>query len=77
LVEAQQGTYSFSWLSLSQLFILDYLDRDTKWRDDGYPKNDLIRYNKKPEEIHLTYDGATKTVTLHNPTSNASYHIVY
>jgi hypothetical protein len=58
------------------IVILDYLDKDTKWRDDGYPQNELIRSDQKPEESLLTYDGTTKQVTLHNPTTNKSYHIV-
>jgi hypothetical protein len=45
-VDAKQGTYAFSWDGLSLLFILDYLDKDSKWRDDnGYPRKTLIRDN--------------------------------
>jgi hypothetical protein len=53
------------------------LDNETKWRDDGYPEKELIRRGYNNEELHLTYDGFKKKVTVHNPTSKASYHIVY
>jgi hypothetical protein len=55
------------------IFILDYLDKDAGWEDSGYPIGNLIRDIKNSEKLILTYDGSTKQVILHNPTTKASY----
>jgi hypothetical protein len=51
------------------IFIPDFLGKDTKWRDEDYPEQVLIRRGQNPEELILTYDGSKKTMTLLNPTS--------
>jgi hypothetical protein len=59
------------------IVILDFLDKDANWQDSGYPDGNLIRDLRNPEELSLTYDGSAGQVSLHNPTTKASYENVY
>jgi hypothetical protein len=53
------------------IVILDYLDKDTGWKNSRYPVGKVIQILRNSEELILTYDGTAKQVSIYNPTTQA------